>query len=46
MQGLILAAGRGTRLRRGRPKCLSEVGGRPLIDHQLEALAEAGSRTS
>lgn len=45
MQALILAAGRGSRLGRkgfGRPKCLLEVGRRPLIEHQLEMLAEAG----
>ncbi len=47
MQALILAAGRGSRLGGeigGRPKCLLEVGGRPLIEHQLEALREAGVR--
>ncbi len=45
MQALILAAGRGSRLGRyspDTPKCLLEVGRRRLIDHQLEACAEAG----
>jgi choline kinase len=42
MDALILAAGRGTRLKRGRPKCLVEIGGRPLIHHQLDALDRAG----
>ncbi|MHC5209553.1 MAG: phosphocholine cytidylyltransferase family protein [Planctomycetota bacterium] len=45
MQALILAAGRGRRLGaqgEDRPKCLLEVGRRPLVEHQLEALAEAG----
>lgn len=45
MQGLILAAGRGSRLGKkgfGRPKCLLEIGRRPLIERTLEALAEAG----
>lgn len=45
MQAVILAAGRGSRLGkmgRDRPKCLLEVGRRPLIEHQLETLAEAG----
>ena len=38
---VILAAGAGTRLRPltdNRPKCLLEVGGRSLLDYQLEAL--------
>jgi L-glutamine-phosphate cytidylyltransferase len=38
-QALILAAGRGSRLGAG-PKCLCEIGGRPLIDHQLDALGD------
>lgn len=44
VQALILAAGQGQRLgdRRGRPKCLREVGGLPLITHQIAALAEVG----
>jgi choline kinase len=40
-QALILAAGRGSRLGEG-AKCLCEIGGRPLIEHQLEALSAAG----
>lgn len=42
---LILAAGGGTRLRPltdNLPKCLLPVGGRPLLDYQLDALAAAG----
>lgn len=42
MDALILAAGSGRRLRHDRPKCLVELGGRRLIDHQLHALAWAG----
>ena len=45
MQALILAAGRGRRMGEktaGLPKCLLEIGARPLIEHQLEALAESG----
>lgn len=45
MQALILAAGRGSRLGSHTadvPKCLLEVGRRPLIEHQLGTLADAG----
>ncbi|MFV0421122.1 NTP transferase domain-containing protein [Oleidesulfovibrio sp.] len=42
---VILAAGRGSRMRTStadRPKCLLELGGRPLLHWQLDALAAAG----
>ncbi len=45
MRALILAAGRGSRMgdeTEGRPKCLLEVDGRALIEHQLETLADCG----
>ena len=42
MEALILAAGQGSRLKEGRPKCLVEIGGQPLIEHQLSALRFAG----
>src|SRR4051812_37969868 len=42
MDALILAAGSGRRLRHDRPKCLVDLGGRPLIDHQMQALDWAG----
>jgi MurNAc alpha-1-phosphate uridylyltransferase len=45
MKALILAAGRGERLRPltdHTPKPLIEAGGRPLIEHTILALAEAG----
>ena len=42
---MVLAAGHGTRMRpltNNRSKAMVEVGGRPLIDHMLDRLAEAG----
>lgn len=47
MRGIVLCAGLGTRLRPLTdrvPKPLLEVGGRPLIEHQLSRLAAAGVR--
>jgi choline kinase len=44
-KGIVLAAGRGTRLgvlTEERPKCLVPLGGRPLLDWQRAALAAAG----
>ena len=45
MRAMILAAGRGERLRPLTdtvPKPLVEIGGKPLIEHHLEVLAGAG----
>lgn len=47
MKAIILAAGRGSRLQGltdQKPKCLVELDGRPLLEHQLEALQRAGIR--
>lgn len=44
LAGVVLAAGRGTRLRPLtllRPKPLCPVGGRPILDHAVDALAAA-----
>ncbi len=40
MLGVVLAGGRGSRI--GGPKAIVELGGRPLIDYPLAALAAAG----
>ena len=45
MKAIILAAGQGKRLRPltdQRPKCLVELAGKSLLDHQLEVLRAAG----
>jgi MurNAc alpha-1-phosphate uridylyltransferase len=45
MKAMILAAGRGERMRpltSATPKPLLSVGGKPLIEHHIEALARAG----
>ena len=47
MQALILAAGRGSRLREltdDRPKCLVPLAGKPLLRWQYDALRAAGAR--
>jgi choline kinase len=45
MRGIILAAGRGSRLNGtigDKPKCLLHVGGKTLIDRQIDALRSVG----
>jgi L-glutamine-phosphate cytidylyltransferase len=42
MDALILAAGNGSRLGAGLPKCLVDLAGKPLMQHQLDALTAAG----
>ena len=42
MKALVLAAGRGTRfgsLSQGTNKCMLEIGGKPLIEYTLQAIA-------
>lgn len=44
-RAVILGAGQGLRLRPltdDRPKCLVEIAGRPMLDHQLEVFRRAG----
>ena len=43
MEALILAAGGGSRLGAQVPKCLVEIGGRPLVTHQLDTLEQLGT---
>ena len=45
MKAIVIAAGQGTRLRPytdDRPKCMVEVGGKPILHHQLDAFAANG----
>ncbi len=41
VEAVIFAAGLGSRLKRGRPKCLVKVGGRTILEHQAAAIADA-----
>ena len=42
LAAIVLAAGQGTRMRSRIPKVLHPLAGRPMIDHVLAALADAG----
>lgn len=44
MRAVVLAAGKGTRMKSARPKVLHELCGRPMLWYVLRALAEAGVR--
>ena len=47
MKAIILAAGMGTRLRpitMSVPKCLVQVNSKPILEHQFDALLQAGIR--
>ena len=37
LAAVILAAGQGTRMQSKIPKILHEIGGRPMVDHQITA---------
>src|SRR3990167_2042281 len=45
LSAIIFCAGEGTRIKpmvKHKPKCLIKVGGKPVIDHIIEKLEEAG----
>lgn len=44
MEAIVLAAGKGTRMRSELPKVLHEVFGKPVLGYVLKTLAEAGIR--
>ena len=41
--GIVLAAGKGTRMKSQRHKVLHEIGGKPMIDHLLDQVAQLGA---
>lgn len=44
LTAVILAAGKGTRMKSKLPKVLHKVGGRPMVEHVLDAAEAAGCR--
>jgi bifunctional UDP-N-acetylglucosamine pyrophosphorylase / glucosamine-1-phosphate N-acetyltransferase len=43
---IVLAAGKGTRMKSARPKVLHHVGGRPMIEHVLDRARELGATST
>ena len=46
MVAVILAAGKGTRMRSRLPKVLHKVGGKPMLEHVMAAAETAGADKS
>ena len=46
LQAVVLAAGKGTRMKSDLPKVLHEIGGRPLLEHVLAAARAAAGRAA
>lgn len=40
--GIVLAAGKGTRMKSSLPKCLHEIAGLPMVEHVMRAMRAAG----
>ena len=43
---VIMAAGKGTRMKSSRPKVLHQLAGRPLLQHVLQTAAALWGRTA
>lgn len=43
MEVVILAAGKGTRMYSSKPKVLHQIGGKPMLEHVIQAARELGS---
>ena len=41
---VILAAGKGTRMKSALPKVLHKAGGKPMVQHVIDAAKEAGAK--
>lgn len=46
IKAVILAAGKGTRMKSELPKVLHEISGKPMVEYSIEAAMEAGAKVS